>query len=46
MFRLVVLFALATGQPLFEASAWTRVEAVLGAALIAQVVAIYLRRFR
>ena len=40
------VFAFVTKQPLFEASEWARVEAVLGAALIAQLVAIFLRRFR
>ena len=41
-----LLFAFATTQPLFGTGEWTRFEAVLGAALIAQIVAIFLRRFR
>ena len=41
-----VLFAFATTQPIFGTGEWTRFEAVLGAALIAQIVAIFLRRFR
>jgi hypothetical protein len=41
-----LLFALATAHPLVGAGEWSNVEAVLAAALIAQVVAIYLRRFR
>jgi hypothetical protein len=41
-----LLFALATTRPLVGAGEWSIVEAVLAAALIAQVVAIYLRRFR
>jgi hypothetical protein len=41
-----LLFALVTTHPLVSAGEWSNVEAVLGAALIAQIVAIYLRRFR
>lgn len=41
-----LLFAYATSEPIFGTGEWTRVEAVLGAALIAQIVAIFLRRFR
>ena len=41
-----LLFALATTHPLVGAGEWSNVEAVLAAALIAQIVAIYLRRFR
>lgn len=39
-------FAFATTQPIFGAGEWNRLKAVLGAALIAQIVAIFLRRFR
>ena len=41
-----LVFAFVTKQPLFDPGEWARVEAVLGAALIAQVVAIFLRRLR
>jgi len=41
-----LVFALATTHPLVDAGEWSNVEAVLGAALIAQVVAFYLKRFR
>ena len=41
-----LLFAFATTHPLVGAGEWSNVEAVLAAALIAQLVAIYLRRFR
>ena len=41
-----LVFALVTKQPLFGDGEWARFEAVLGAALIAQIVAIFLRRFR
>ena len=41
-----LLFALAAKQPLVGAGEWSSVEAVLAAAFIAQIVAIYLRRFR
>jgi hypothetical protein len=41
-----LLFALVTANPLVGAGEWSNVEAVLAAALIAQIVAIYLRRFR
>jgi len=41
-----LLFAFATTRPLVGVGEWSNVEAVLSAALIAQVVAIYLRRFR
>lgn len=41
-----LLFAFATTEPLFGTGEWARLEAVLGAALIAQIVAIFLRRFR
>lgn len=40
-----IVFALVTRQPLFDTGEWARAEAVLGAALIAQIVAIFLRRF-
>ena len=41
-----LVFALATMRPLVNAGEWSSVEAVLAAALIAQVVALYLKRFR
>ena len=41
-----LLFALATTHPLVGVGEWSNVEAVLAAAFIAQIVAIYLRRFR
>jgi hypothetical protein len=41
-----LLFAFATTRPLVGVGEWSSVEAVLAAALIAQIVAIYLRRFR
>lgn len=41
-----LVFAFATKQPLFDGGQWPRALAVLGAAAIAQVVAIFLRRFR
>jgi hypothetical protein len=41
-----LLFAFATTHPLIGLGEWSNVEAVLAAALIAQIVAIYLRRFR
>ena len=41
-----LLFAFATAHPLVGAGEWSNVEAVLAAAFIAQIVAIYLRRFR
>jgi len=40
------LFAFATTESLFGTGEWTRFEAVLGAALIAQIVAIFLKRIR
>ena len=39
-------FALATTQPIFGTGPLAGIEAVLGAALIAQIVALFLRRFR
>lgn len=41
-----LIFALATTHPLIAAGEWSNVEAVLAAALIAQIVALYLKRFR
>jgi hypothetical protein len=41
-----LVFALATSHPLVGTGEWSNVEAVLAAALIAQIVALYLRRFR
>ena len=41
-----LLFAFATSSPLVGTGEWSNVEAALGAALIAQIVAIFLRRFR
>jgi hypothetical protein len=41
-----LVFAFATTHPLVGDGEWSNVEAVLAAALIAQIVAIYLRRFR
>ena len=41
-----LLFAFVTTHSLVGAGEWSNVEAVLSAALIAQIVAIYLRRFR
>jgi len=41
-----LVFALATAHPLVNVGEWSNVEAVLAAALIAQVVAFYLKRFR
>jgi hypothetical protein len=39
-------YAAATAHPLVGTGEWSTVEAVLAAALIAQVVAIFLKRFR
>jgi hypothetical protein len=39
-------FAFATARPIFGTGEWSILEAVLGAALIAQIVALFLRRFR
>ena len=41
-----LMFAFATAQSVFGTGRWANVEAVLGAVLIAQIVAIFLRRFR
>jgi hypothetical protein len=39
-------YAFATSDPLFGAGEWTHFEAALGAALIAQIVSLFLKRFR
>jgi hypothetical protein len=41
-----LLFAIVTTHPLVGVGEWSNVEAVLAAALIAQIVAIFLKRFR
>ncbi len=41
-----LLFAFVTSRPLVGTGEWSNLEAVLGAALIAQIVSIFLKRFR
>ena len=41
-----LVFAFATAQPIFGTGEWANVEAALGASLIAQIVALFLKRFR
>jgi hypothetical protein len=41
-----LVFAFATTHPIFGTGEWAGLEAVLGAALIAQIVALFLKRFR
>jgi hypothetical protein len=41
-----ILFAFATTRPLVGTGEWSNLEAVLAAALIAQIVSTFLRRFR
>ncbi len=41
-----LLFAFVTSRPLVGTGEWSNLEAVLAAALIAQIVSIFLKRFR
>jgi hypothetical protein len=41
-----LMFAFVTTHPHFGTGEWAHFEAVLGAALIAQIVSVFLRRFR